>query len=69
MDVNLLTAAQTLSSNQPKFDQEAFDRAVLRDEKRRESALKFWTTLHAQVQKFSHFRVFITGMATSRRLS
>lgn len=69
MDVNLLAAAQQQSSNQPRFDQEAYDRAVLRREERRETALKLWVRLRTLGQRIGRFRMFNTGMAASRRLS
>ncbi len=63
MDLNALVASQSRPENQCRFDPEAFDRAVMRAERRREARQALWV-------KFARFEAWITARwATRKRVS
>lgn len=68
MDFQSLTAAHRQPQNQLRFDAEAFDRAVLRAERRRAVLRRVWAAVTATASALvarRRGRVFVTPPAAS----
>lgn len=67
MDLSLIAFAQQNPANQFTFDQEAIDRAVLRQEERRLFLYALWSQGRAQIRVNCEFKRLVAKIATLKQ--
>ncbi len=67
MDLNLIAIAQQNPTNQFTFDQEAIDRAVLRQEERCLFLYALWSQCRAQIRLNCEFKRLLAKIATHKQ--